>query len=430
MARQKNWSYQSYDEAEDIAIVGNYVWDTGTLAWIKQVSVAAGGGGLTDTQLRATPVPVSGPLTDTQLRATPVPVSGAVTTGGLTDTQLRASSVPVSLAANQTVNVALVAGVAPSLNTGVRDAGTRRVTIATNDVVPVTGAFFQATQPVSNVSLPLPAGAATETTLDVRSGSLTEVAPATDTASSGLNGRLQRIAQRLTSLIALLPAALVGGRLDTNVGAWLGSVAPTVAQKTMASSLPVVIASDQTAVTVSGTVTVTPPTLTKGTQGATGFSVQDLKDAGRNQTHYFSAIQIVTTATDALLSLTGFKGGVAVAATTTPAVVTAGKTYRVTSITLDYTSIVTTEGAVRFTLRANLSGVVAIGSPAVNAWEIGQTGSGVSVAGKKNTVTLSFPDGMEFAAGTGIGISQVGLSPVGAAAIAGYGRVSITGYEY
>jgi hypothetical protein len=39
-------------------------------------------------------------------------------------------------------------------------------------------------------------------------GGLTETAPGTDTASSGLNGRLQRIAQRLTSLIALLPTAL------------------------------------------------------------------------------------------------------------------------------------------------------------------------------------------------------------------------------
>lgn len=42
-------------------------------------------------------VPVSGPLTDTQLRATPVPVSGTVTASGpLTDTQLRATPVPVS----------------------------------------------------------------------------------------------------------------------------------------------------------------------------------------------------------------------------------------------------------------------------------------------------------------------------------------------
>lgn len=75
------------------------------------------------------------------------------------------------------------------------------------------------TQPVSAASLPLPTGASTETTLgtrlsesdfDTKVGSLTEAAPATDTASSGLNGRLQRIAQRLTSLIALVPAALTG----------------------------------------------------------------------------------------------------------------------------------------------------------------------------------------------------------------------------
>lgn len=38
-------------------------------------------GPLTDTELRATPVPVSGPLTDTELRATPVPVSGTVNVG-------------------------------------------------------------------------------------------------------------------------------------------------------------------------------------------------------------------------------------------------------------------------------------------------------------------------------------------------------------
>ena len=87
---------------------------------------------------------------------------------------------------------------------------------------------FPATQAISAASLPLPTGAATETTLgtrltesdfDTKTGALTETAPGTDTASSGLNGRLQRLAQRLTSLIAQLPAALVGGRLDVNLGA-------------------------------------------------------------------------------------------------------------------------------------------------------------------------------------------------------------------
>src|SRR5204862_4168867 len=46
-----------------------------------------------------------------------------------------------------------------------------------------------------------------------------------------------------------LPAALVGGRLDDNVGSWLGSTVPSVGQKAMASSLPVAVASDQGALT-------------------------------------------------------------------------------------------------------------------------------------------------------------------------------------
>lgn len=87
-----------------------------------------------------------------------------------------------------------------------------------------------------------PVGAALDATIvttNTEIGGLTEAAPGTDTASSGLNGRLQRIAQRLTSLIALLPASL--------------------GQKTMANSLAVVVASDQSAVPISGTVTTTPP---------------------------------------------------------------------------------------------------------------------------------------------------------------------------
>lgn len=47
-------------------------------------------------------------------------------------------------------------------------------------------------------------------------GATNETAPATDTASSGLNGRLQRIAQRLTSMIALMPVGAATATL-TNV---------------------------------------------------------------------------------------------------------------------------------------------------------------------------------------------------------------------
>jgi len=58
--------------------------------------------------------------------------------------------------------------------------------------------------------------------------------PSTDTAAATVNGRLIRLAQRLTSLIGLFPTAL--------------------GQATMGSSFPVVLASNQSAVPVSGTV--------------------------------------------------------------------------------------------------------------------------------------------------------------------------------
>jgi hypothetical protein len=86
------------------------------------------------------------------------PVSGTVTaTGPLTDTQLRASAVPVSLAsapstavtnagtfavqiaANSSVNNAQVSGTAVSVNSGAKDAGTQRVILASDQtVVPIS----------------------------------------------------------------------------------------------------------------------------------------------------------------------------------------------------------------------------------------------------------------------------------------------------
>ena len=87
----------------------------------------------------------------------------------------------------------------------------------------------------------LPTGASTlaeQQTQTTAIGSITETAPATDTASSGLNGRLQRIAQRLTSLIALFPTSL--------------------GTKTAANSLAVTLSSDQAAIpdaVIAGTIT-------------------------------------------------------------------------------------------------------------------------------------------------------------------------------
>lgn len=104
-------------------------------------------------------------------------------------------------------------------------------------------------------------------------GAINETAPGTDTASSGLNGRLQRIAVRLTSLIALFPSS--------------------IGQKAKTGSLSVTLASDQDAlpitdnagsITVDGTVSVTgvataakqPALGTAGTASADVITVQGI----------------------------------------------------------------------------------------------------------------------------------------------------------
>jgi len=56
----------------------------------------------------------------------------------------------------------------------------------------------------------LPMAIASDDLVQAKLGIVTESAPATDTASSGINGRLQRVAQRLTSLMAQIPTALGG----------------------------------------------------------------------------------------------------------------------------------------------------------------------------------------------------------------------------
>jgi len=92
-------------------------------------------GALTNTELRATAVPVSGPLTDTQLRATAVPVSGTVTASGpLTDTQLRASAVPVSAASLPLPTGAATETTLSALNTKVTACNTGAVVVASGAV--------------------------------------------------------------------------------------------------------------------------------------------------------------------------------------------------------------------------------------------------------------------------------------------------------
>jgi hypothetical protein len=91
----------------------------------------------------------------------------------------------------------------------IRDnAGNERgLNIDANGAIIVT----QATAASLNVTEANSATRLSESDFDTKTGSLTETAPATDIASSGLNGRLQRIAQRITSLITALGSPFQAG---------------------------------------------------------------------------------------------------------------------------------------------------------------------------------------------------------------------------
>jgi hypothetical protein len=176
-----------------------------------------------------------------------------------------------------------------------------------------------------------------------------------------------------------------------------------------------------------GTVDIATAAATaKGTQGVNGVPTQDLKDSGRNAVHFYTLIPVITTATDTLQSLTGTKAGATVIATSTPAVVTTGKTLRVTRLSATYIATATSGyGIVR--LRFNTGGVVAVTSPIAATLAVGAGTPGT--ANSTGSVETILGEGWEFAAATGIGISVQGFAAVTATAV-GYILVSVTGYEY
>lgn len=207
---------------------------------------------------------------------------------------------------------------------------------------------------INNVSgtVSLPTGAATsayQASTETLIGGVTEAAPGTDTASSGLNGRLQRIAQRLTSLIALLPASL--------------------GQKTMANSLAVVVASDQSAIpasqsgtwnitNVSGTVSLPTGAATSAYQASTETLIGGVTEAAPGTDTASSGLngrlQRVAQRLTSLIALVPASLGqktmansfaVAIASDQSSLTVTAGGKTAVNKVRNDYTSTSVTTAA-------------------------------------------------------------------------------------
>lgn len=166
------------------------------------------------------------PLTNAQLRAAAVPVSGTVTantglTQPLTDAQLRATAVPVS------------------------------------------GTFFQATQPVSAASLPLPSGASTSALQSTANSSLSSIdgkIPAPVSSRIPVDG--SGVTQPVSGTVAVTGVSTAANQTTGNASlASIDGKLSSLGQKVMASSAPVVIASDQSAIPITGSITASNPSV-------------------------------------------------------------------------------------------------------------------------------------------------------------------------
>jgi hypothetical protein len=146
------------------------------------------------------------------------------------------------------------------------------------------------------------------------------------------------------------------------------------------------------------------PTLTKGTQGSTGFSVQDLKDSGRVNIAWTVDQFVTTGASEAMLTFTESRDGAATS-TTASKTITNGKRLRITSMALTVYAGGTTPAISRVLIkvRVNTAGAVATSSPIQHV-----LGVGVAAAAKSmSVVTHQFPDGIEF---LGNGTVTIGFS--------------------
>lgn len=196
---------------------------TGAASAANQPALNGDGGALA----HVTNFPATQPVSAVSL---PLPTGAALETGGNLAAAkadldaISAAAAASATAVNQTA-VQAIAGSNSSKAVGVQGvAGGVAVKVDGSAVTqPVSGTFWQATQPVSVASLPLPSGAAQEsgghlaaidastaaTATDI--GAPGSTACATDNGSCNANALIQRLNQRITSLISAVGSPLQAG---------------------------------------------------------------------------------------------------------------------------------------------------------------------------------------------------------------------------
>jgi hypothetical protein len=159
--------------------------------------------------------------------------------------------------------------------------------------------------------------------------------------------------------------------------------------------------------------------ITKGTQGTTGVTTQDLKDAGRVRVTIGFQSTAPATA-DTLLSMVKTSAGVAAGGATSIGV-TSNKTLRITAVAFSLKAAAATAAFATMTLRSNPAGATLIGSQSELRLDLGNT---AAVIGAADKVTLAIPDGIEFSGTQTIGVSLAAQATTNIISIA------LMGFEY
>jgi hypothetical protein len=361
---------------------------------------------------------------------------------------------------------------------------------------PVTGTFFPVTQPISATSLPLPTGAATETTLGTvltNTGRI-PTAPATDRATAAApfamrasdgtafidprdtldravrllgvvyGSQGQQLKQTATNFNLQTEQAVGGTLIDPRdvsdrAGRLVGVVSATslplptgAAQEHVTAASPHAVrytdgaafidprgtlaAPGNQQIVVGGAAVdprditdraarvlgvATGPALTKGTQGASGYTVQNLKDAGRASIA-ITAEAVAGSASEAIITHTISRGGAATS-TGTSYNVTVGKTFRLTAIVVAFIATTTTANTSRFRLRVNATGAALVTSPLQFSFRLGWE-SATFIANEAEAICIPIPDGFEVPGGGGLAITHQ------EAAANGTLDVSLIGFEF
>lgn len=188
-------------------------------------------------------------------------------------------------------------------------------------------------------------------------------------------------------------------------------------------------------VTVSGTVANTQSTspwvdnitqiggvavaaVAKGTQASNALGVQNLKDSGR-VSFVAAALAATGVTTEALLTLTPVRTVTAGTAATS-LTVTAGKTLRITAISVTVRNTSTTQCSVVCRVRMNSTTVTATSQLMFTCGTAALT----AVSGSTNNETFNIPDGFEISGTTQLGITQL------ASATTCTVDVTLIGFEY